>query len=240
MSWIEPTLAEQALLRRVDSVEGAAIVGHKGTGDYTGIVFPYVLPGEDHIREYRLWITGGDRVRARRYYENSSEFDPTHKVWLATNHKPVIPANDPAMSSRLKMVPFAAVSFEDREDKTLKQSLHAELPGILVWAVEGCLQWQHEGLGIPESVLRATSQYRQESDQVARFVEECCTLGKSLQARARAVYNCYRKWVKATGEEILTEKSFGTRLGERFLKEHKQTGTFYKGIGLRRAPTDGY
>ena len=34
------------------------------------------------------WLTGGDKVRARRLYENSWEFVPTHKIWLATNHKP--------------------------------------------------------------------------------------------------------------------------------------------------------
>jgi hypothetical protein len=59
-------------------------------------------------------------------------------------------------------------------------------------------------------------------------------------ARARTLYTCYRKWAEPTGEEILTEKSFCTRLGERFLKEHREAGTFYKGIGLRREPTDGY
>jgi hypothetical protein len=51
---IPPELAEAAILRRVPSHEGAALVGRNGSGDYAGIVFPYQWPGESHIREYRL------------------------------------------------------------------------------------------------------------------------------------------------------------------------------------------
>ena len=47
-------VAEQAMLRRVESVDGAAIVGRNGSGDYAGIIFPYVWPGEQNLREYRL------------------------------------------------------------------------------------------------------------------------------------------------------------------------------------------
>jgi putative DNA primase/helicase len=132
------------------------------------------------------WLTGGDRVRARRLYENSYEFDPTHKIWLATNHKPVIRGTDSAIWSRLKLIPFE-VSFEGREDKTLKQALLRELPGILAWALEGCRLWQKEGLSFPESVINATGEYRRDSDHVGRFIEECCAVGQFAQGSYRSV-----------------------------------------------------
>ena len=53
-SWIPRGLADQALLRRVTSAEGAQVVGRKDNGSYAGIVFPYVWPGEDRCREYWL------------------------------------------------------------------------------------------------------------------------------------------------------------------------------------------
>lgn len=53
-SFITPELAEQAGIFRVDSREGAVLVGRNGRGDYAGIVFPYHWPGEDNPREYRL------------------------------------------------------------------------------------------------------------------------------------------------------------------------------------------
>lgn len=53
-SYITPDLAKQAGIFRVDSHEGAALVGRNGRGDYSGIVFPYLWPGDGKLREYRL------------------------------------------------------------------------------------------------------------------------------------------------------------------------------------------
>lgn len=178
------------------------------------------------------WVTGGDRVRARRLYENSYEWDPTHKIWLATNHKPVIRGADPAIWSRIKLIPFG-ISFEGREDKTLKLALLDELPGILAWAIEGCLEWQRQGLNFPPTIIEATGDYRHESDQIARFVEECCVVGEFAQVKARQLYKAYRDWAEEMGEQTLSETAFGLRITGRFRKDHKETGSVYLGVGLR-------
>jgi P4 family phage/plasmid primase-like protien len=179
------------------------------------------------------WLTGGDLVRARRLYENSSEFLPTHKIWLATNHKPTVRGTDVAIWSRIKLVPFD-VCFEGREDRGLKDRLRDELPGILTWAVEGCLLWQESGLAFPESVTRATEEYRAENDQVGRFISEQCVKGNAASAMGRALYSAYRKWAEEGGEkEPMTETAFCLRMGEKgFVKEHGRRGSEYMGIGL--------
>src|ERR1044072_9214512 len=53
-SFITPELAEQVGLFRVDSLQGAKLVGRNGSGDYSGIAFPYFWTGETSPREYRL------------------------------------------------------------------------------------------------------------------------------------------------------------------------------------------
>ena len=179
------------------------------------------------------WLTGGDLVRARRLYENSYEFDPSWKIWLATNHKPVIRGTDPAIWSRIKLIPFD-VSFEGREDKTLKTALLAELPGILNWAVEGCLRWQEDGLQLPASVTDATADYRADSDQTRRFVAEVCIKGEYASGMGRLLYLAYRRWAVDAGEEPVSETAFGRRLVEHgFVKKHTEKGAKYEGIGLR-------
>jgi putative DNA primase/helicase len=179
------------------------------------------------------WLTGGDRVRARNLYERSSEWLPEHKLWLAANRRPVIKGTDPGIWSRIRLLPFD-VSFEGREDRGLKAALLDELPGILAWAVQGCLEWQRHGLGTCESVQSATAEYRIESDQLARFIEDCCIVVATAQARARKLYECYRSWADRGGEEAVTEKTFGLNLIERnFRKEHTKSGNLYVGIGLR-------
>src|SRR6476660_5454975 len=53
-SFITPELAQQANIFRVDSHQGALLIGRNGRGDYSGIVFSYHWPGEENPREYRL------------------------------------------------------------------------------------------------------------------------------------------------------------------------------------------
>ena len=92
-------------------------------------------------------LTGGDPIRARRMREDFWEFRPTHKVFLATNHKPVITGTDHAIWERIRLIPFTVTIPKEQRDTTLPDKLLAELPGILAWAVQGCLTWQQEGLG---------------------------------------------------------------------------------------------
>ena len=182
------------------------------------------------------WLTGGDKVRARRLYENSWEFTPTHKIWLATNHKPRVRGNDSAIWSRIKLISFD-VSFEGREDRDLKDTLAAELEGILSWAVEGCLLWQTHGLAFPQSVTAATAEYRHESDAVGRFIDERCVVGEYAQARAKSLYTEYKQWTDENGEYTITATAFGRRLAERgFRKTKDEKGIYYFGIGLRADP----
>lgn len=179
------------------------------------------------------WLTGGDAVRARRLYENSWEFDPTHKLWLATNHKPIIRGTDPAIWSRIRLIPFD-VSFEGKEDRTLKTALMDELPGILAWAIEGCLRWQEEGLPLSASVEKATREYRDESDQLGRFIEERCIVGEFVSVLGRVLYSSYKTWAHDAGEPDLTETAFGRRMTEKgFQKRHTDRGKSYSGIALR-------
>jgi putative DNA primase/helicase len=182
------------------------------------------------------WLTGGDRVRARRLYENSIEFDPTFKLWLASNHRPTIRGGDPAIWSRIRLLPFD-VSFEGREDRGLKERLMGELTGILSWAVEGCLRWQSEGLAPVEAVRSATDEYRAEQDSLGRFVTECCFRGEAYRARAKDLYRAYRQWAEDGGEHSMTQTAFGRRLAALgFAKRDDARGVIYEGLGLRAEP----
>ena len=179
------------------------------------------------------WLTGGDKVRARRLYENSWEFTPTHKIWLATNHKPRVRGNDSAIWSRIKLVPFD-VTFEGIEDRNLKGTLTNELEGILAWCATGCLAYLANGLAFPDSVTAATAEYRHESDALGRFIEERCVTGEYATGRAKNLFAAFKSWADETGEQIVTATAFGRRLTQRgFLKDKDERGICYSGIGLR-------
>ena len=105
------------------------------------------------------WVSGGDRLRARRLYEHAQEFHPTHKLWLAMNRLPKLRPDDHASWNRLRVIPFD-VSFKDRPNKELKLELRSEMSGILNWAIEGCMLWQRFGLGSTSSIEQATELWR--------------------------------------------------------------------------------
>ena len=71
-SWISRELADQAMLRRVLSFDGAEIVGRRNNGSYEGVIFPYIWPGETHVREY--WLR-----RDRPEIERDSKGQPKEK-----------------------------------------------------------------------------------------------------------------------------------------------------------------
>jgi putative DNA primase/helicase len=176
-------------------------------------------------------LVGGDRIRARRICQDSFEFAPTHKIVLAANHKPVIRGTDHAMWRRIRLVPFDVVIPPAEQDKHLLTKLRAELPGILAWCVQGCLQWQRDGLGEPQEVAEATGDYELEEDTLLRFLTECCETGPDLRVKASDLLRAFNDW---TGEKV-SQREFGNALTEKGIRRFKSNGTWYSGLGLPSA-----
>lgn len=177
-------------------------------------------------------LTGGDRVTARFLFREPFEFKPVFKIFLAANHKPVIRGTDYAIWRRIRLIPFTVTIPKGEQDKKLPSKLLAELPGILRWAVEGCLAWQHDGLGEPAEVLEATEEYRSDMDVLGGFLAECCTLAPGAGATAKQLYTAYTQWVEQNGEEALSQRAFGMRLSERGLTRRRGTGNVHSWLGI--------
>jgi len=192
--------------------------------------------GERRLAEVLIkQLTGGDTITARFLFGEFFDFKPTFKIWLAANHRPTIKGTDYAIWRRIKLIPFnITIPEEKRISKTiLMDTFKKELPGILAWAVQGCLEWQKNGLQAPEEVKSATNNYREEMDTIGAFLEECCILTPEVKARAGDLYDTYKAWSAASGEYTLPQRSFGLRLTERGLERVKSSGNYWKGIGIK-------
>lgn len=159
-------------------------------------------------------LTGGDRIKARYMRQDFFEFDPSHTIWLAANHRPVVKGTDTAIWRRIQMIPFDVTIPYERRDPKLTGKLLAELPGILNWAIEGCLIWQREGLAPPEAVLYATKSYRTDMDTLGGFLSECCIVSEGCEVEAIDLYHRYKVWAEESGERKLAKNIFGQQLGE--------------------------
>lgn len=181
-------------------------------------------------------LTGGDRVSTRRLYcADYEEWVPTFKLILVTNHRPIIRDTTHAMWRRLRLVPFTVTIPPEKQDPLLPEKLLAELPGVLRWAIEGCLQWQMLRLAPPTEVVVATNKYQKEQDTIGSFVEDCCVVGDEEWERKAELYKAYREWAeKVQGEKPMSNRSFVDRLLERGFREER-TATTRTWRGLRQA-----
>ena len=181
-------------------------------------------------------MTGGDTISARFMRAEWFEFKPEFKIFLATNHKPVIRGTDHAIWRRIHLVPFNVQVPDDEQDKELADKLKAELPGILNWALDGCILWQDAGLNPPEEVQAATQEYREEMDVLGDWLAECCIVAPGASALAKDLYSSYSKWAEDNGEKKpTTRKAFASSLKERQFERKTGKGNAAKwgGIGLR-------
>lgn len=135
-------------------------------------------------------LTGGDIISARAMFKNSSDFRPTHTLWITSNDIPVLSGDDLGIRRRLQLVPFRQ-SFLGREDKTLSERLQKELPGIARWVVEGARQYALQGLNPPAEVLVATQEAIDENDPVGAWLQDRLVADPQAFETSEALYQDY-------------------------------------------------
>lgn len=176
-------------------------------------------------------VTGEDKLTVRFLFQEYFSFLPEFKLWLGTNHKPVIKGTDLAIWRRIQMIPFTVTIPPDERDDHLNAKLKLEWPGILAWAARGCLEWQRMGLQVPEIVRAATNEYRAEMDTFTGWLTECCIQQPEASAKSSDLFSSYQQW---TNDKTITQTAFGRRLREQgFTKGHNSFGyVVWRGLGL--------
>jgi putative DNA primase/helicase len=182
-------------------------------------------------------ITGGDTLTGRELYCHPFNFPPTHKLWIYGNHLPDIRGNDDGIWRRIRLIPFEVKITDGEKDPELLEKLLRELPGVLNWAIKGCLEWRENGLGTPSTVVEATAEYRVEEDEIGEFLAGCYQGGRVERS---SLYGLYLQWAKDCGIKVpLKQKSFSKRIRVRNgIKDVKSNGKRYWG-GISIPPCDG-
>jgi putative DNA primase/helicase len=206
--------------------------------DLAGARFVYAVESQEGKRLAEGLVkqmTGGvDGMKARFLYEELFEFKPQFKAYLGTNHLPMIKDSDDAIWERIRRIPFTCQIPKADRDKTLEETLASELPGILAWAVRGCLAWQRlNDLHEPDPVIEATTTYRSDMDTIGRFLGECCLVHQDTRVKAGVLYERYKRWCDESGEVAVTLKTLGTTLDARGFAKHLSHGVVWRlGIGV--------
>lgn len=179
-------------------------------------------------------VTGGDTITARKLYADLFSYRPTFTLWFAANSKPAVRGTGVAMWRRIRLIPFTVTIPESERDSRLLDHLTTELPGILNWAVAGCLAWQRSGLGQAPAIREATESYRQEMDVLGGFLEQECTIRADARCPSSWLHKRYREWAERNGERPVSQVAFSQRLAERGYHKVKDSAgrMSWHGIGL--------
>ena len=176
-------------------------------------------------------ITGGDKISARKLHENSFEFTPQLKLWMATNHKPYVRGRDEGIWRRFVIIPFEKQIPLNEIDKDLTKKLKQELPAIIKWCVDGYLEWQRIGLSEPAIIKEQRDEYRTEMDSIAAFIDECCEVGTTGKIKSSLMFAAYDEWARENNQYRMTNTKFGIEMSKKF-KKITSNGVHYIGVGL--------
>lgn len=193
--------------------------------------------------------TGSDKIKARFMRADFFEFEPTHKLQLLTNHKPVIKGQDTGIWRRVVLLPYKA-SFGTPEevatgqaqfpkDMNLAGKLAQEKKGVLAWIVAGAMEWYRDGLNPPDYVLVASSEYRKEQDRILEFLNENCELSPEFECHLTGdvgggLYQVYEQWCRESGFYALAKTRFLDELARLVPQFSKRTVKVQMVAGRRR------
>lgn len=188
-------------------------------------------------------LTGNDFVSARNPHEKPFQYKPTHKLCIVGNHKPNITGLDRGIWRRIRLFPFLHTFPEGkRQMEDVLAEFREEASGILNWMLEGYHMLQEEGLEMPDAVKNATDEYRQESDSIGVFLEECTEpVPSAFYVTTKVLWQAYNQWCEENGERssVANNRQFATTLREKGLEVRNGTGHKLCVFGLKLSEKGG-
>jgi putative DNA primase/helicase len=109
--------------------------------------------------------------------------------------------------------------------------------------IDGCLDWQANGLVRPTSVIDATKNYFEEEDLLSQWLQDECDAEPGNNFKWESVARLFENWTNycvSCGERPDSSKSFSTQLAKRgFERCKKQKVRSFSGLRLLRPPIIG-
>jgi putative DNA primase/helicase len=184
-------------------------------------------------------MTGGERITARFMRQDFFTYTPQFKLLISGNNKPGLRGVDQAIRRRIHLIPFTVTIPPEKRDLELFEKLKPEWPGILQWAVEGCLEWQRIGLDPPAAVRAATEAYLASEDSFANWLDDCCdTSDPESRCNRTALWRSWKSWAENAGDLPGRSTDFYEVLERRGLRFSPLRGDrMFRGICLKSTVT---
>lgn len=210
---------DSSILAQGDGQSNSADLYHWAELRGRRIVWVDELPDSERMKENAVKkLTGSSEISARSPGEKPFTFQSRAKLWVSTNHRPVI--TDDAMWRRIRPIPFIRVP--EVADPDLKEYIfdpEGALPAVLAWAVEGAIKVlgssSRDGLGWCAQVAEAAEVYRRNEDRIGIFLSEETNEAEGASTPVKSLYGVYRAWSEERGERPMTQIAFHRKLVDR-------------------------
>ena len=189
-----------------------------------------------HWNEQRIKsLTGDAKISANYMRQDPFSFERTHKHIVLGNHRPMLRIVDPAIKSRLHIVPFRAHFDEETKDPQMGLKLRAEAPAILRWLIDGHMRWLEDGRILKKcsAVQAETDSYFAAQSTNEQWVEECCREGDGAEGQAKELYASFKNWKETRGEGVPSQTRWSEWASNRYSKRKSHGGMVYSGIEIR-------
>lgn len=195
------------------------------------------LPAGMQLNEQMVkQIAGREPISARFLHKEFFTFLPRFTTWVRTNHKPIVKGDDDGIWRRIIPIPFRRKFAPHEQDPKLEAKLLAERDGILMWMIEGAMEYYRNGITLSPAIKREQAKYRKDSDMLGEFLGECTDVDPSSRVKKSDLYQRWKYWCDTNGVQPGAKKSFTQRLEERgFVGKQSNGVPYYRGLTLKSA-----
>jgi putative DNA primase/helicase len=196
------------------------------------------------VVERLLSISGEDPLTIDRKYKMAWTGPLPTRLVILTNEVPRLDDPSGALANRFLILQMTE-SFLGVEDTTLSAQLKEELPGILLWALDGLDRLRERGhFVVPKQSGEVVRELADLSSPMRAFVRDCCVEDPAASVSVDELFDEWTHWGRERGVDQGTKQIFGRDLRsvvpnlKRTQPRHegrRQAG--YKGIGLARDGT---
>jgi len=185
-------------------------------------------------------LTGGDVISARFMRQDYFDYMPQFTLFIAGNHQPAFRGIDEAIRARVVLVPFTQTIPESERDPKLSEKLKQEWPAIFRWMIEGAVEWNANGLQVPEAIKAASAEYLDAEDTLGEFLDEHVEYAREGKVTVAEVYERFTGWQEAIGTRPWSTIAMSKALKERGI-EHIKMAQGVRGFGgIVLRPTSKY
>jgi putative DNA primase/helicase len=195
-------------------------------------------------------IISGDPVVLEKKFHNPTKMRPFCKILGVSNDFPTNSDGSHGFFRRWTIVPFERQFDEDSQDKTLaKRIISEELPGILLWALDGLDRLKkYQRFTEPQVCKDKLLEFRKVSDPILSFRDDCLILRPDdhtngpLGDHAPDIYRKYSEWCIEVGHHRLSRQKFYVALERttKIKKKHVRSGDIYPGVFLNQSVDSDY